>query len=134
MTLSYSDVFVPERDGTLNSMTTPSATAPSRAELIYLLYEAAELEHTLMCTYLYAAFSMRDGESEGLSREEAVAVARWRRTILSVAVEEMGHLAAVWNITSALGGPPQFTRGNFPLDPGALPAGIVVRLAPFDEA
>jgi len=98
------------------------------------LYEAAELEHTLMCTYLYAAFSLRNGESEGLSRDEAAFVAGWRRTIINVAVEEMGHLAAVWNITSSLGGPPQFARGNFPLDPGALPAGIVVRLAPFDEA
>jgi CDGSH-type Zn-finger protein/uncharacterized Fe-S cluster protein YjdI len=107
---------------------------PSREHLIHLLYEAAELEHNLMCTYLYAAFSLRDGEPEGLSKDEAAAVARWRRGILRVAVEEMGHLAAVWNITSALGGAPRFGRGNFPLDPGALPAGIVVKLAPFNEA
>jgi CDGSH-type Zn-finger protein/uncharacterized Fe-S cluster protein YjdI len=106
----------------------------SREQLIHVLYEAAELEHTLMCTYLYAAFSLRDGESEGLSPEEAMAVARWRRAILRVAIEEMGHLTAVWNITSALGGAPRFGHGNFPLDPGALPAQIVVRLAPFDEA
>ncbi len=46
----------------------------------------------------------------------------------------MGHLAAVWNITAALGGSPRFGRGNFPLDPGMLPAGIVVKLAPFNEA
>jgi CDGSH-type Zn-finger protein/uncharacterized Fe-S cluster protein YjdI len=115
-------------------VTKPSKTAPSRADLMYLLYEAAELEHSLMCTYLYAAFSLRDGESEGLSRDEAVAVSRWRRTIINVAVEEMGHLAAVWNISSSLGGVPQFARGNFPLDPGTLPAGMVVRLAPFNEA
>jgi CDGSH-type Zn-finger protein/uncharacterized Fe-S cluster protein YjdI len=112
----------------------PKAIPPTREELLHLLYEAAELEHTLMCTYLYAAFSLRDGEAEGLSRDEAVTVARWRRTILKVAVEEMGHLAAVWNITSSLEGAPQLERGNFPLDPGALPAGIVVKLSPFDEA
>ena len=29
------------------------------------LYEAAELEHNLMCTYLYAAFSLKDGEAGG---------------------------------------------------------------------
>ena len=46
----------------------------------------------------------------------------------------MGHLVAVWNITAALGGSPRFGRGNFPLDPGDLPAGIVVKLAPFNEA
>ena len=28
---------------------------PTREELIHRLYEAAELEHNLMCTYLYAA-------------------------------------------------------------------------------
>jgi hypothetical protein len=104
----------------------------SREQLIFSLYEAAELEHCLMCTYLYAAFSLKDGEAEGLSAAEAAAVARWRRTILNVAIEEMGHLAAVWNLTSALGGAPRIGRQNFPLDIGFLPAGIVVRLAPFN--
>lgn len=107
---------------------------PTREQLIHALYEAAELEHNLMCTYLYAAFSLRDGEDEGLTAEEAAAVKRWRRRILDVAIEEMGHLAAVWNITSAIGGSPRFGRGNFPLDAGYLPAGVVVKLAPFSEA
>jgi CDGSH-type Zn-finger protein/uncharacterized Fe-S cluster protein YjdI len=109
------------------------ASTPTRERLLHSLYEAAELEHNLMCTYLYAAFSLRDGPAEGLLQREAEAVARWRRAIMSVALEEMGHLAAVWNITSALGGSPRFGRGNFPLDPGALPAGVVVKLAPFSE-
>jgi CDGSH-type Zn-finger protein/uncharacterized Fe-S cluster protein YjdI len=107
---------------------------PSREHLLGALYEAAELEHNLMCTYLYAAFSLKSGEAEGLSSEEAAAVARWKRAILDVAIDEMGHLTAVWNITAALGGSPRFGRGNFPLDPGMLPAGIVVKLAPFNEA
>ncbi|WP_395647502.1 ferritin-like domain-containing protein [Terricaulis sp.] len=106
---------------------------PTREQLIHALYEAAELEHNLMCTYLYAAFSLKDGEAEGLSADEAAAVKRWRRTILDVAIEEMGHLAAVWNITAAVGGAPRFGRVNFPIDAGYLPAGIVVKLAPFNE-
>jgi CDGSH-type Zn-finger protein/uncharacterized Fe-S cluster protein YjdI len=106
---------------------------PSREHLIHRLYEAAELEHNLMCTYLYAAFSLKDAD-DGLSAEEAAATSRWRRAILHVAVEEMGHLCAVWNITAALGGAPRFGRGNFPIDPGYLPAGVVVKLAPFNEA
>ena len=105
----------------------------SREALVHQLYEAAELEHNLMCTYLYAAFSLRQGTEEGLSAEEADATARWRRAILKVAIEEMGHLTAVWNITAALGGSPRFGRLNFPLDPGGLPANVVVRLAPFSE-
>ncbi len=115
------------------AMTTP-IVSPSREALLGALYEAAELEHNLMCTYLYAAFSLRGGEADGLSEAEAAALARWRQTIIDVAIDEMGHLAAVWNITAALGGSPRFGRGNFPLDPGMLPAGIVVKLAPFNEA
>jgi CDGSH-type Zn-finger protein/uncharacterized Fe-S cluster protein YjdI len=106
---------------------------PTREALLHRLYEAAELEHNLMCTYLYAAFSLKEG-GEGLTADEAAATARWRSTILEVAVEEMGHLCAVWNITCALGGAPRFGRGNFPIDPGYLPAGVVVKLAPFNEA
>ncbi len=112
----------------------PEIPSVSREALIHALYEAAELEHNLMCTYLYAAFSLKSGTEEGLSAAEADATARWRRAILRVAIEEMGHLTAVWNITSALGGSPRFGRLNFPLDPGGLPASVVVRLAPFGEA
>jgi CDGSH-type Zn-finger protein/uncharacterized Fe-S cluster protein YjdI len=103
-----------------------------REVLLHALYEAAELEHNLMCTYLYAAASLRDGQEEGLSAEEAAAVRRWKQVLLAVAIEEMGHLAAVWNITSGLGGSPRFGRTNFPLDPGYLPASVVVKLAPFN--
>jgi CDGSH-type Zn-finger protein/uncharacterized Fe-S cluster protein YjdI len=112
------------------------ASAPhpiSRETLVHQLYEAAELEHNLMCTYLYAAFSLK-GTGEGLTDAEAEATGRWRRAILTVAVEEMGHLTAVWNITAALGGSPRFGRLNFPLDAGSLPANVVVRLAPFSAA
>ena len=111
-----------------------STEVPSREQLLFSLYEAAELEHNLMCTYLYAAFSLKQGEAEGLAPREAEAVERWRREITAVAVEEMGHLVAVWNITAALGGAPRIGRGNFPLDPGYLPARVVVKLAPFNDA
>ena len=110
-----------------------SETVPSREQLFHRLYEAAELEHNLMCTYLYAAFSLKSGEAEGLSAEEAAVIEHWRRVILKVAIDEMGHLTAVWNITAALGGSPRFGRANFPLDAGYLPASVVVKLAPFNE-
>jgi len=102
----------------------------TREQLIHALHEAAELEQNLMCTYLYAAFSLKDAGEE-LNAEEEAAVKRWRRAILDIAIDEMGHLAAVWNITAAVGGSPRVGRGNFPIDPGYLPAGVVVKLAPF---
>jgi CDGSH-type Zn-finger protein/uncharacterized Fe-S cluster protein YjdI len=107
---------------------------PTREHLLHALAEAAEFEHCLMCTYLYAAFSLKTGADEGLSSEQLEATQRWRRCILEIATEEMGHLVAVWNIQSALGGAPRIGRFNFPLDPGALPAGVVVKLAPFNQA
>ena len=114
--------------------TTEALRHSSRESLLHALYEAAEIEHNLMCTYLYAAFSLKSGSAEGLSAGEAQAIERWRREIIGVAVDEMSHLTAVWNITSALGGSPRFGRANFPLDPGYLPASIVVKLAPFDAS
>ena len=111
---------------------TAGAVMATRERLIFALSEAAELEHTLMCTYLYAAFSLKNGEADGLSAREAEVVARWRRCIVEVAIDEMGHLVAVWNITSALGASPFFGRDNFPIGFGRMPAGIVVKLAPFN--
>jgi CDGSH-type Zn-finger protein/uncharacterized Fe-S cluster protein YjdI len=112
-----------------------AAAAPRLADreaVLHALYEASELEHNLMCTYLYAAFSLRNDAEDGLEPDEAEAVGRWRQALFDVAIEEMAHLAAVWNITSALGGSPRVGRGNFPLDPGYLPASVVVKLAPFN--
>jgi CDGSH-type Zn-finger protein/uncharacterized Fe-S cluster protein YjdI len=106
----------------------------SREHLLHTLYEAAELEHNLMCTYLYAAWSLKSGEDEGLTPAQQALLADWKQEILRVAIEEMAHLVSVWNITAALGGAPRIGRYNFPLAPGALPASIVVKLAPFSRA
>ncbi len=109
------------------------AVPTSREQLWALLAEAAEIEHHLMCCYLYAAFSLKEGTDEDLSEDELQAVERWRREILSVSVEEMGHLAIVCNILSALGAPAHLVHQNFPIPPGYHPAGVVVKLAPFNR-
>jgi hypothetical protein len=48
-----------------------------REQLFHRLSEAAEIEHTLMCSYLYAAF-LKCGRGIGLSSIEARMVASWR--------------------------------------------------------
>ncbi|UAK23830.1 ferritin-like domain-containing protein [Sphingomonas nostoxanthinifaciens] len=98
-----------------------------------MLAEAAEIEHTLMCSYLYAAFSLKGCGDEGLTTEQADAVERWRKSIMDVAIEEMGHLLIVANLTMAVGGRPHFARPNFPVSPGYFPAAVVVRLSGFCE-
>jgi hypothetical protein len=117
-----------------NSVPIADGLTVTRDLLIHRLHEAAELEHSLMCSYLYAAFSLKQGSAEGLTSAEDELTQRWRKTIIDVAVEEMGHLAAIWNITSALGGSPRFGRANLPSEPGLLPASIAVKLTPFSEA
>lgn len=116
-------------------MTSEETTGPrirTRADLLHYLTEAAEVEHNLMCTYLYAVFGLKRSTDEGLSEEEALAVEAWRSIIMGVAIEEMTHLALVSNLFCALGARPHFDRPNFPVYPGTHPADIVVRLTPFD--
>ncbi|OYW21250.1 MULTISPECIES: ferritin-like domain-containing protein [unclassified Sphingomonas] len=113
------------------SSSSATAIPVSREQLWGILFEAAEIEHNLMCCYLYAMFSLKDSVDEDLNEAELAAVRRWRGEIMDVAIEEMAHLAIVSNILSALGAPAHFGRQNFPIAPGYHPAGVVVKLAPF---
>src|ERR1700745_3346627 len=72
-----------------------------REALIYMLCEAAELEHGIMCQYLYAAFSLKQ-EGDGLAGDQLAAVQGWRSRIAHVATQEMLHLALVHNLLSAI--------------------------------
>jgi hypothetical protein len=105
----------------------------NRDELVFLLSEAAELEHGIMCQYLFAAFTMRSEAEDGLDPEVRHAVARWERTVSEVAAQEMMHLALVSNLLSAVGAAPYFRRPNFPLRPGHYPPGLHLDLIPFSE-
>src|SRR5438105_14489294 len=72
-----------------------------REALIYMLCEAAELEHGIMCQYLFAAFSLKETLDEGLTAAQLEAVRRWKAAIMRIAGEEMMHLALVQNLLSA---------------------------------
>jgi CDGSH-type Zn-finger protein len=104
-----------------------------REALIYMLCEAAELEHGIMCQYLFAAFSLKQREDEGLTQGELAAVTRWRKAISHVATEEMLHLALVHNLLSAIGAAPHFGRPNLPAPAHHYPAGVNLTLVPFGE-
>jgi len=106
---------------------------PSREQLLYWLHEACEIEHHLMCCYLYAGFSLKR-DDPAWSDAQRKAVAGWRRSILSVAMEEMSHLALVGNLMNALGATPNLNRPAFPVESGPYPAGFVIRLQPFSAA
>ena len=104
-----------------------------REALIYMLCEAAELEHAIMCQYLFAAFSLKQSEDEGLTKAELDATARWRKQVSHVATQEMLHLALVHNLLSAIGAAPHLARPNLPAPASHYPAGVQLALLPFGE-
>jgi CDGSH-type Zn-finger protein/uncharacterized Fe-S cluster protein YjdI len=112
----------------------PEIIAHSREQLIALLTEAAEIEHGLMCCYLYAAFSLKTAEDSGLTPDQLAATRRWREIVVDVAIEEMMHLGLVANLMTAIGATPHFQRPNFPVSAGFHPSGVVVELARFCKA
>jgi hypothetical protein len=109
----------------------PPVRIENRAQLIYLLTEAAELEHNILCCYLFAAFSLKSDTREGITGEQLESIRSWRSLIMEVAVQEMIHLASACNLLTAVGGAPQLRRPNLPTSPRAYAASFSLRLAPF---
>lgn len=127
------DVAGPPLDTSRAAPAEPAITVEHRAALVYLLREAAELEHGLMCEYLFAAFSLKQREDEGLTAEQLAAVDRWRKAVYGIAAQEMLHLALVNNLLVALGAAPHFSRPNLPQRARHYPAGVQLALLPFGE-
>ena len=111
----------------------PAIVVGDRKELTYLLSQAAELEHGLMCEYLYAAFSLKSRAGPGLRADQLDSVGRWRKVILGIAAEEMLHWAMVQNLLAAVGSAPYVSRPHMPAQARGYPPGVQVRLLPFGE-
>src|SRR6266516_16834 len=56
-----------------------------REALIYTLGKAAELEHLVLCQYLFAAFSLKQGEREWLTPEQVPLVEGGYHTLIQIA-------------------------------------------------
>jgi len=114
-------------------MSEPELVVENREHLWSLLIEAAQVEHLIMCQYLYASFSLKTDPDEGLTSGQAEAVGRWRETLAGIAIEEMLHLALVSNVMTAIGAAPSLSRPNFPRRSEYLPPGVQFALLPFGE-
>jgi hypothetical protein len=106
---------------------------PHRDALIYTLGKAAELEHLVICQYLFTAFSLKRDSGEGLTADQLNLARRWSHELMEIAEQEMLHLALVQNLLTAIGAGPHFGRPNFPVPPRAFPARIQIVLMPFGE-
>ena len=112
-------------------MAEPEIVVANREHLWWLLAEASQLEHMIMCQYLFAEFTLKSGDE--LTADQAKVVDRWRETLRGIAVEEMLHLALVSNLMAAIGAAPTFGRPNFPCRSGYFPAAMQLDLLPFGE-
>jgi hypothetical protein len=117
----------------------PSARSP-REEAICLLKVAAEIEHALLVQYLYAAYSLEmDPKKFRGSHPPKNAAALvlgdgtdtnpgWRKDVLKIAKEEMGHLVTVQNLLQLLvGGAPYVGRENYPIHADIYPFPLVLQ-------
>jgi hypothetical protein len=107
----------------------------TREDLISTLHLAAELEHNLMCQYLFAAYTMKRSTGEGLDEVQLEKARGWGALMTLVARQEMEHMGLVLNLLTAIGGTPYFQRPNFPQREeryGEL--GIKSELTRFDKA
>lgn len=117
-------------------MTATVTTITTRTELMDLLSEAAEIEHSLACQYLYAAFSLKQPGDPGINTaEQADMVTRWfDRIVHTIATQEMLHLALANNMLTAIGGAPYLLRPNFPQWDKLYSVGLDSVLTPFSVA
>ena len=105
---------------------------------VMLLEIGASIEHALMVQYLYAAYSLRADHAKAK---------KWRKTLLTIAREEMGHLLTVQNILTLLGAGFNLDRGDYPWDvpfeacpfrlerlsQGSLACYVYAEMSPGDE-
>ena len=112
-------------------MANPKVTL--REELIFILTQATELEHSLTCSYLFTALSLKDRLEDGLNEEMLAAVRGWRGMLTGVAIDEMMHLAIVNSLLVAVGGAPNFDRPNFPHECEYFMPDLEIGLQPFSD-
>lgn len=108
-------------------------TIEHRDALIYMLSEAAELEHAIMCQYLFAAFSLKTSVDEGIDERQLRHVEKWKKAVLGVAAEEMLHLGLANNLLTSIGAAPRVGRPNLPQAGRYYPPGVQLALVPFSE-
>ncbi len=99
----------PTAQAMLTATIEPDPELTPRQNLIFHLQLAAEIEHSLLVQYLYAAYSLRPTAQAGGAPTDT-----WRNEILKIAREEMGHLLSVQNVLRFVGGPLHLDRQHFP--------------------
>ena len=104
-----------------------------REEVVFLLTQATELEHSLCCSYLFTGFSLKSSPEDGLPYELVEATKRWKSAFMNIASQEMFHLSLINDLMVALGAAPNFDRPNFPHGCSYYMPDLHIELHPFSE-
>lgn len=88
--------------------------------LVRLLHIGAEVEHSLMVQYLFAAYSLGGDQIPDNPTIRGM-ISRWRANIIAIAKEEMGHFLTVQNLLKLVGSDVVLRRENFPWDTDYYP-------------
>ena len=102
-----------------------------RRRLVALVDEAAELEHALCCLYLFSAFSMKLEEDAECTLAQVELLRRWKGQMLTIARQEMEHLAIATNLLTAMGEAPHLRRPDFPTTRRSYSLELRASLLPF---
>lgn len=89
-----------------------------RDEATLLLTVGAEIEHALMAQYLYAAYSVRQDQTNHECRGNVAGIAA---RLIHIAREEMGHFITVQNLLHLIGAPHHFDRQDSPFESALYP-------------
>jgi len=128
-------------------MSEPSEPNPDLEKILKRLLahlrEAAELEHTIACQYLFAAFSFKKYPEEFVAwsdeakRPDVEAQIernrRWEAKILFTARQEMEHLALVQNLFTMLDEGSWMWRPNYPVSRLVFPMDLPMPLLRFNS-
>jgi len=61
----------------------PKVVVAHREDLWWLLAEACQLEHMIMCQYLFAEWTLKD-KSDGLTDEQSARIEGWRGVLRGI--------------------------------------------------
>jgi uncharacterized protein with NAD-binding domain and iron-sulfur cluster/nitrite reductase/ring-hydroxylating ferredoxin subunit/rubrerythrin len=91
--------------------------ANPRLEIIRLLHEACEIEHSLMIQYMYASFSIKPRYKD----LQGIPDSKRSDCLLGIAVQEMEHFRDVNGLLVKFGGQPNMERQDFPYESHIYP-------------
>lgn len=115
-TPAFAGQTIADKQGARSSQFLVRDFIDTHMELVRLLKEVTEIEHSLMLQYLYAAFSLKPQYKNIAGYGVPTS-----NDLLGVAIQEMQHLGSVNRLLVALGASPNLDAQDFPYEPDIYP-------------